>query len=163
MVERDFYRLYTDCFTPIYKYVYFRVRDYDVATDITQDVFSKILEQKQDIDPETELRLLYTIARNKLIDYLRKKKSVNLAPGYEVEDLSIQSPDKHIMHKNDTELLLKLLDHLPDDDKEIIIMRHLQELEYSEIARITNKAESHVRQIVSRGIKKLKELYEQKT
>lgn len=161
MVDRDFHRIYTERFTPIYKYVYFRVRNYDVATDIAQDVFLKVYEKGEELDQETELRLLYTMARNKVIDFFRKKQTASLPEDFQKEDTSILKPDEQVMRENDTEILFKLLDQLPDTDREIIIMRHLQELEYSEIAKIVDKEESSVRQIVSRGIKKLKELYEQ--
>lgn len=161
MVDRDFHRIYTERFAPIYRYVYFRVRNYDIATDIAQEVFLKVFEGNNSLDQETELRFLYTIARNKIIDFFRKKKSVNLPEGFQIEDTTILKPDDQVIQKNDTEILFKLLDQLLEDDREIIIMRHLQELEYSEIATITDKQEAHVRQIVSRGIKKMKELYEQ--
>lgn len=160
MVDRDFHRIYTERFTPIYKYVYFRVRNYDIATDIAQDVFLKVYEKGQVLDQETELRLLYTMARNKVIDFFRKKKTVSLPEDFQGADTSISKPDEQVIQKNDTEILFTLLDQLPDADREIIIMRHLQELEYSEIAKIVDKEESSVRQTVSRGIKKLKELYE---
>lgn len=164
MVDRDFHRMYTERFTPIYKYVYFRVRNYDVATDIAQDVFLKVYEKGEVLDQETELRLLYTIARNKVIDFFRKKQTASLDANQElshtIADTSILRPDEEFVQKNDTEILFTLLDQLPDADREIIIMRHLQELEYSEIAKIVDKEELGVRQIVSRGIKKLKELYE---
>lgn len=160
MVDRDFHRMYTERFTPIYKYVYFRVRNYDIATDITQDVFLKVYEKGMVLDQETELRWLYTVARNTVIDFFRKKKTVSLPEDFQGVDTGISKPDEQVIQENDTELLFKLLDQLPDAEREIIIMRHLQELEYSEIAKIVDKEESTVRQIVSRGIKKLKELYE---
>jgi len=165
MVNRDFKRLYTDCFTPIYKYVYFRVRNHDTAMDLVQNVFLKVLEKDEELDQETELRFLYTIARNKIIDLFRKKQTTSLDVHLEIlythEDTSIPRPDQEVLQRSDTETLFGLLDQLPDADREIIIMRHLQELEYTEIAKIVDKDESSVRQIVSRGIKKLKELYEQ--
>ena len=160
MVDRDFYRIYTERFTPIYKYVYFRVRNYDVATDITQDVFLKVFEKEIRLDQKNELKFLYTAARNKIIDYFRKKKTVSISEDFQKEDVSIPRPDDQVIQENDAEILFKLLDQLPDSDREIIVMRHLQELDYEEISEIVKKEESAVRQIVSRGIKKLKELYE---
>ncbi len=164
MVDRDFHRMYTEQFIPIYRYVYFRVRNYDVATDIAQDVFLKVFEGDKCLDQETELRFLYTVARNKVIDFFRKKQTASLDANQELfhtaAETSILRPDEEVVQKSDTETLFKLLDQLPDTDREIIIMRHLQELEYPEIAKIVDKEESSVRQIVSRGIKRLKELYE---
>lgn len=166
MVDRDFHRLYTERFTPIYKYVYFRVRNYDIATDIAQDVFLKVFEGNKRLDQETELRFLYTIARNKVIDFFRKKQTVRIDIDqkmiHSLVDARILRPDDTAIQKSDTATLFQLLDQLPEAEREIIIMRHLQELEYPEIAKIVDKEESNVRQIVSRGIKKLKELYENK-
>jgi RNA polymerase sigma-70 factor (ECF subfamily) len=166
-MDQDFERLYKEKFTPIYKYVYFRVRNYDVAMDLCQNIFLKILEQDLDkkIHQETELNYLYTIARNKIIDYFRKKRTGSLDKDSEllrtVEDLSIPRPDQDSLQISDRETLYALLDQLSELDREIIIMRHLQELEYADIAAIVEKEESAVRQIVSRSIKKMKELYEQ--
>ena len=145
--------------------MYFRVRNYDVATDIAQDVFLKVFEGNKHLDQETELRFLYTVARNKIIDFFRKKQTTSLDANQElfhtITDISILRPDDQAVQTSDTATLFGLLDQLPDSDREIIIMRHLQELEYEEIAEIVDKEESSVRQTVSRGIKKLKELYEQ--
>jgi RNA polymerase sigma-70 factor (ECF subfamily) len=147
-----------------------------VAMDLCQVVFLKILEKNKErskeqgsnnenlLHQETELNYLYTIARNKVIDYFRKKQTASLDQNEElarkIEDSGVVQPDRHAIQVSDTETLFRLLDQLPDLDREIIIMRHLQELEYSEIASIVSKEESSVRQIVSRGMKKLRDNYE---
>ena len=166
MMDRDFERLYTEKFTPIYKYVYFRVKSYDVAMDLCQSIFLKILQQDSDqkIKQETELNYLYTVARNKVIDHFRKKHASSLDNDLDLlrttEDVTILRPDQLVVRASDIETLWDLLDQLPENDREIVTMRHLQELEYTEIATIVKKEESAIRQIVSRSIKKLKELYE---
>jgi RNA polymerase sigma factor (sigma-70 family) len=62
-----------------------------------------------------------------------------------LEDMMIRRPDQLVTKQNDTEILFELLDKLSESDRDIITMRYLQELEYSEIAKITGKDESAIR------------------
>lgn len=161
--QDSFEVLYTDFFTPIYKYVFYRIRDKEITMDIIQTVFLKAFMHKDRIQKQDALKYLYTIARNQLIDHLRKKHAISLdAVENFIEktpDDSVLDPEKTTIVNNEKEFVQKMLSTLPELQREIITLRYLQELEYSEIAAITGKTEEALRQIVSRAMRILHKQY----
>lgn len=149
-----FEQLYTQWFQPIYRYFFFRVRDYDIAMDLCQQVFLKLYQSQDRVIAEQEHRYLYTIARNTLIDYLRKKKSIIVDDPEWFQ--SIASNDEDPESIVDTMMTIRdlreVLSQIPEAYQEVITLRFLQDLSYAEIADIISKSEPAVRKMVSRGL-----------
>ena len=164
----SFEYLYTECFRPIYRYLFFRVRDADLAMDLTQDVFVKAHVHFEKLDHETSLRYLYTAARNTLIDHFRRAGVVGRSSSSSsFDDVAAMVPDETlpgIEHVHDIALdmriVMHLLGELSDAEQEVVVMRYMDERDYSEIAIATGKIEENVRQLLSRGMKKLRAAYE---
>lgn len=156
----DFETVYTEMFTPLYKYVFWRVRDREVTMDIIQQVFMKVFMKYSD-RPTTEIyKLLYVSARHEIIDSRKKKKTVSLEQElFEIIPDSGYSPEQHAGTLHEQHFAVTLLEHLDADDREIVMLRYIQEKEYAEIAELVDKQESTIRKIVSRSIKKLQEIY----
>lgn len=120
----------------------------DYANDITQDVFIKIWKNiKKYNEKKANFKTwLFTITRNTITDYLRKKKTVNFSTldskeeRYEdnIED-EVILPDEILIKLEDKELLNKLLDKLPGDYKEVLILYYQEDLTFKEIGEILNK------------------------
>lgn len=164
----QFEDLYTKLFKPIYKYLYYRTFDHELSMDIAQQTFLRAFEKCDLLKEEIAPQLLYTIARNQLIDHFRKKKPVvvkdfETALAAKTTDQTIPSAEDQWSKQELGSLIQKLLEYLPDAEQEVIRMKYLQELENREIAIILNKTEENVRQIQSRAIKKLRLLYEKET
>jgi RNA polymerase sigma factor (sigma-70 family) len=157
--------LYMDYFTPIYRYVFFRIADRESVMDIVQTVFLKAFQSKDSIDSDRALAYLYTIARNSIIDFYRKKHAVSLQDFDDyiqmIADKTILNPEQEGVRSDNKTYIYQLLDHLSQSEKDVVIMKCLQELSYSEIAEILGKSEEAIRQIQSRALKKLKQLHEQ--
>lgn len=164
MNQDSFEMLYSDYFIPIYKYVYYRIRDKEIAMDLVQTVFLKAFIKREFIRKEDALKYLYTIARNQLIDYLRKKHPLSLDTFESfflerIPDESIENPEIQMSHIDEKNFIQKMLTSLSESQREIITLRYLQELDYSEIAEITGKSEVSVRKTVSRALKILQDYY----
>ena len=158
--------LYTELFTPLFKYVYFRTKDYNLATDLTQSSFLKYLNQAQKpINIEHKLRLLFTITRNLLIDHWRtegRHKSESLE---DTELYVIKSDDPmpdEIFEKNEDVILIKKILHsLSDIEEEIVTMRITSEMSYKEIGNLMNVTSENARKIYSRSLSKIKKSLEE--
>jgi RNA polymerase sigma-70 factor (ECF subfamily) len=161
----DFETVYLELFTPLYRYVFFRVRNYDESMDIIQSVFTKVFEKYPEKKSGELYPIIYRSARNEIIDRGTKKKTMSLDPMdsefTNYHDEVIRNPEQAAERKDLLNLIAKLLEQLPEDDQELITLRYLQEKEYSEIAVILGKKEATVRQSLSRGMKKLRTYYEQ--
>ncbi|MDY0097114.1 MAG: RNA polymerase sigma factor [Candidatus Dojkabacteria bacterium] len=141
---------------PLYKYVYIRCGyNRELAEDITQDIFVKAWEKRTTFNPSksTLKNWIYVIARNYLIDTYRKKKiSVkSFDEDIYVKDLNISVEDESAVSD-----ILRNLDRLKEKEKEVIVLRYVQDLEIEGIAKILGKSKNTTKVMIHRAIKKLK-------
>lgn len=156
----DFDYIYSEYFTPLYRYCLSQTKNKEVAEDIIQNVFLKVLK-KFPSDQLPPLPYFFTITRNTIIDHWKKKKELIL-------DISTVPFASLIDEKSDTlkkinqefssKEITKALEMLSFEQKEVLTLRFMSELSNPEIAKLLDKSEEAVRQIQYRAIKKLREL-----
>ncbi|WP_164108847.1 MULTISPECIES: RNA polymerase sigma factor [Sphingobacterium] len=131
----------------IYTSIYVRVKDEFLAEDIFQETFIKVINTFKTGRYNEEGKFLpwvIRIAHNMVIDHFRKEKrgpSVVNGDGYDIfEVLNFADEDaehKLMRHQVDVDLK-KLIQLLPDDQKEVLIMRHFCDMSFRDIAEITD-------------------------
>ena len=124
------------------------------ADDVLQIVFLQLYRKKHLYDPKyAALSWIFVITRSELKDYRNRE----VKDFQEFDDSMSQSTDvtPSIEAKDEAQ---GLLSELRERDQEIVKMRYLDEMEYSEIANKLNESESNIRQIVSRSVRMLKGL-----
>lgn len=131
----------------IFTTIYLIVKDRYIAEDILQDVFIKtinILKQKKYNEQGKFLPWILRIAHNQAIDHFRKEKrnpKITLADGSDIFNCLKFSED-HTTSENLSEhskkYLKKIIEDLPDKQKQVLIMRHYMDMSFQEIAEATN-------------------------
>ncbi|MEK7063231.1 MAG: sigma-70 family RNA polymerase sigma factor [Patescibacteria group bacterium] len=156
-----FDQLYRSAYAPVYRFIYIRTRNKDIAEDLTQDVFTKML-QAHPVRPEggSMLPYLFTVARNAVIDWSRKKK-----PLYDDEALmsvadGARSAEVEVGIDADITRMLDALQKLSEAEEAVLKLRYLDGLSTKEVAVLLGKSEEAVRQALSRGLKHLRSLLE---
>jgi RNA polymerase sigma factor (sigma-70 family) len=131
----------------IYSSILFFVKDTYLAEDLFQDVFIKIIDTLKNRRYTEEGKFLpwaLRIAHNLCVDYFRKIKR---APAiktsdnqdiFEVIQITEEGPDARLMRAQSHDRVRRMLDLLPDEQREIIVLRHYANLSFKEIAEITN-------------------------
>ncbi|MEM0542629.1 sigma-70 family RNA polymerase sigma factor [Flavobacterium sp. j3] len=131
----------------IYGYIYSKVLDRDVTEDIFQDTFYKViytLKQKKYYNEEGKfLSWVLRIASNLIIDKFRSDKKMPL--NRDTDDFSVFSKItdssrniENILIKEQVNIDLKvLIEKLPHDQKEVVMMRYFLEMSFKEIADLT--------------------------
>lgn len=161
--QGSFEVLYSSYFTPIYRYIFIRLRDRDIAMDLVQSVFLKAFQHRDTLKKDQALQYLYTIARNQIIDYLRKKHTIHMDDFdqfiEQITDVSIQNPERAYNANEGAQLVAEMLQTLSEAERDAITLRYIQDLEYDAMEMITGKSQTALRQLVSRGIQKLKDRY----
>ena len=150
------YKLY---FSPVYRYIFFRIRNTAVAEDLTQAVFLKVFEKLPNYQDRKRppLAFFFTVARNKVIDYWRvNKRTEQINDENDYADTG-ESAENIFSRTLAAEQLSRVLDKINNDQREAIILKFINEYSYPEIAAIMKKKETAVRQLVSRGIKNLRQ------
>ncbi len=142
--ESDFEELVRRYQRPIAAYVYRMVGDYDAALDLTQEVFIKVYASLSRYRPEFKFSTwIYKIAHNAAIDHLRRyatREAVansedNRADGaVESRRLSPEQESERSERCSEIEMVVQLL---PAPYRELILLRHAQDLSYEEIAEVT--------------------------
>ncbi|HOC33885.1 MAG: sigma-70 family RNA polymerase sigma factor [Ruminococcus flavefaciens] len=128
----------------IYRFCYLRVRHRETAEDITQETFLRYLEHPQYHSLDKTLQLLYTIAGNLCTDEFRKKTAVGLSD----TDASDDDIEDSVLSKFS---LKQALGRLDSTDREIILLRYINEVPVNVIGKIYNIS----RFAVNRRIKRI--------
>ena len=127
----------------IFRYCYIRLGDRHKAEDVTQETFLRYLERPQYHSGSKTLRLLYTIARNLCTDEYRKRSSVQLPEdmdsGIDLEGNILESVS-----------LQKALSELPDEDRELLFLRYVNDVPVGVIAGILGVARTTVTRRLNR-------------
>lgn len=157
-----FDQLYRTAYAPVYRFIYLRVKNKDDAEDLTQEVFTKMFQARPVATSESGslLPYLFTIARNSVIDWSRKKK-----PLYDDDALAaVPSGAPSAETQYDTEAsvarVLAALEQLSEAEEAVLKLRYLDGLSTKEVAVLLDKSEEAVRQALSRGLKHIRSLLE---
>jgi RNA polymerase sigma-70 factor (ECF subfamily) len=149
--EAAFHELINRHQNRIYSYLYMMVKNSDVANDLFQDAFVKVVRTLKMGKYNEEGKFLpwvMRIAHNLAIDYFRKESKMPKVRNTRVgddEEFDIFSILKLNDDTYEDELVMqqilndvrKLVDHLPDDQREVVMMRHYQEMSFKDIAEKT--------------------------
>lgn len=158
-----FGRIYELFFSKIYRFIYFSLGDKELSEDLAQNTFLRCWRSLQSFsDTKGSFQaFLFTIARNILIDWYRKKKEVSLE---KVEDpASLENIESEAVKKEEKEIVWNALLRLKEFEKQVVILRYFEELSFADIAKIVGKKETAVRVKLHRTLKKMKHYLEKKT
>ena len=131
----------------IYSFIYSKVYDRDIAEDIFQDTFIKVIKTLKAGNYSEEGKFLpwvMRIAHNLIIDHFRKEKRMPTYSGTDTFDIFdvIKSEDKNVDQEmfwgQVYEDVKKLVDFLPEEQKQVLNMRLYNEMSFKDIAEETN-------------------------
>jgi len=155
----EFMRAYDQYKDAIFRHCYFRISDRERACDLVQDTFVRawqyVIHGREIDNPKA---FLYQIADNLIIDEYRKKKSVSL--DMLVDEGFEPGKSEHEFHRTqfDVKRVIDTLSNLSEKDREVIVMRYIDELSPKEIANILHETENVVSVRIHRAIKKVHEI-----
>lgn len=155
----------------VFRYVYNQVNNYDEALDISQEIFIMAIEALASFRREAKFSTwLYSIMVNYCKNYKKKNRRYNFIPisvtkGGEEYDIQLpderEDPEKDIINSDTLRIVKEEISKLPEDYREILILRDIQGLSYNEISNILKIKLSNVKVRIHRGRELLKNrLYE---
>ncbi len=155
----------------LFNFAFRQVRMPQLAEDVVQETFVRVVQNAADFKHEARFTTwVYTITRNLCIDQLRKRAlrkhpSLDQASGEEGDGptLGEQTADPRASVEREatgTELkerIARAVDKLPDDQREVFLMREVSNLPFKEIAEITNVPENTVKSRMRYALERLQE------
>ena len=151
--------LYDAYIKDIYRFIYYKTHQKEVAEDLTSEVFTKAFEKLSSFstDKGSFRPWLYQIARNKVIDHYRtRKSSENIEDAWDIA--SNENQERDLEAKQMADQLQEFLHLLTSDQRDIIVMRLWQDMSYKEISEVLGKTETNCRVSYARGVEKLRTL-----
>ncbi len=130
----------------IFTSIYILVKDRYLAEDLFQDVFIRIIDTLRGgryTDEGKFLPWAMRIAHNLCVDHFRKVKRMPTIKTsddtdiFEVLNFFETGADTRIMNEQTSDKVRRMIDLLPEDQREIIVLRHYADLSFKEIADLT--------------------------
>ncbi|PYT12359.1 MAG: RNA polymerase sigma factor [Acidobacteria bacterium] len=150
---------------PLFRYFVSMNRNRELAEDLVQDVFFRMLRYRSSYDPRQSFTAwMYQIARNANVDQAQKRRGevvgieefnerrpepVSTAPG----------PEEAAARGQDLGLLKRALERLPADKREILVLSRFQDMKYEDIAAVLGCEVGAVKVRVYRAIRALEQIY----
>lgn len=135
----------------IYSYIYSMVLNPDIANDLFQTTFTKVITKMDDTYNEQGKWIAWVmrIAHNATIDYLRKQKRYIDVSGWSdedsktdyfdrMEDSSVVDADDQLIETEDKTSLMSHIAKLPEEQRTVVLLRHYYEMPFKEIAELTD-------------------------
>jgi len=147
----------------LYRMAYRLMNSREEAEDIVQEVYLKLWGMRNDLDKYNSIEALSVrITRNLCLDQLRRRKVNHDAMKAEKlrEESYPETPSENLEKKEDAELLHTLISALPEPQRSLVHLRHLEGKEYEEIAEMVNMNVNAIRVSISRARKQMRDLVE---
>ena len=144
----------------ILRYIYLRVSEHELAQDLTQEVFIKVIhgiERFEYRDEKSFLGWLYTIAANVLNSHMRRRrvKATPFDPHDELVDQRSQDDARTI---TDRVAIQQALGQLTPDQQQVVTLRFFADMSNSEIAGMLKRTEGAVKAIQHRALQSLQRI-----
>ncbi len=162
-IEGVFAEIYSRESDAIFRFCLIRTSDREMALDFTQDTFmrfwnSLVLEK----DIKNHRTFLFTIARNLIIDWYRKKKSYSLESMLESAAEGRSSfqlvATENVETEVEAEFLIRKIRELPEPYSNAVYLRCVEELKPREISEILGESANVISVRISRGLEQLRNL-----
>ncbi len=152
--------IYKEYSKKIYSYLLSLTNNPDIAEELLQETFYSAVKNIKKFRNESSLKTwLYTIAKNKWIDYCKRTKKLNEVEITEnSDDISSNTTlEEDYLNKNELFNICKRIHKMDEKTKEVVYLRIFTNFSFKEIASIIGKTEEHARTIFFRAKNKLKE------
>lgn len=155
--KTEFKELFDKYFDTIRRFVYYRCGDIETASDITQEVFMKIWEKREQFEVSDIKSLLYKIANDKLIsDYRKGQTWLNFEQSMTIEQDYDASPEEIVQFEELKTTYSKALADMPENQRVTFLMNRNEGLKYHEIAKNLNISIKAVEKRISTALAYLK-------
>lgn len=142
ILKHRFLNMYESLADSVFRYCLFRISSKETATDLTQEVFTKFWDSLvKNNEIKNDRAFIFMIARNLVIDFYRKKKSVSLDEILdENEDngimISGEGQKENIEMSSEARFVMDKISELEPKDQQIVYLRFIEDLKPKDIAEV---------------------------
>ncbi len=147
----------------LYRMAFRLMSNREEAEDIVQEVYVKLWGMRNQLNSYNSIEALAVrITRNLCLDNLRRRKVNQNAMKAEQmkEEMHSVSPAEQLEKKEEAEMIHTLIAALPEPQRSLVHLRHLEGKEYEEISEMVNMNVNAIRVSISRARKQMREMLE---
>lgn len=131
----------------VFAYILMIVKDKELAEDLFQDTFIKVINTIRSGTYKEEgkfIQWVMRISHNLIIDYFRKSKRIPIVENRDDFDIfdkvriPVESIEEQLITEQIHKDVKKLIDYLPQEQREVLVMRHYGDMSFKDIAEVTN-------------------------
>ena len=143
---------------PLCRYAYSLSGSLAAAQDAVQETFLRLCRVERDRIAGHEAAWLFRVCRSRVLDMKRKEKPVTPLSDEQEATLASAgpSPAEDAMRNDASRLVPRLMNRLPEKQREVIRLKFQQNLSYKEIAGILDLSETNVGYLIHTGIRALR-------
>lgn len=163
-----FQRLYDKYHHDLFQFLFYMVKNRELAEDLVQEVYIKVLRSYHRFEGRSsEKTWLFSIARHVAIDWFRKQKRT--AQGTAIDEETVMHllkdkaplPEDAVMQNEQIRLMYQCMENCTVDQKLVLVLRYIQSFSITETADVLGWTESKVKTTQHRGLKVLRALMEE--
>ena len=162
--ESAFARLFEEHGSSLQRFLYTRLPSQEEVDDAFSSLWIKIWEYATATPIEHFSALAHTIAKGVVAEFYRtrgRRKEDRIGEDETIEDIAVVDPTSKVHAKIDTTFALESMKKLSEEEREAVILRHLEGYPIGEIAAYLGKTKNATSVLISRAIKKLGNLFDQ--
>jgi RNA polymerase sigma-70 factor (ECF subfamily) len=166
--EKAFSKIYKRFYQQVYRYIYYRTNDRNVAEDLTAETFLKVLENIKTYrkDARSFLSWVIKIAYRLVVDHYRAANKSKRFSSEQLEsriDLktSFQLVEEDVVNRLDGEVVWQAVRKLTDEQQQVIYLKFGLGLSNREVAEILGKREGAIKSLQIRALESLKRIFNQ--
>lgn len=131
----------------VFAYILMIVKDKELAEDLFQDTFIKVINTIRSGTYKEEgkfIQWVMRISHNLIIDYFRKSKRIPIVENrddfdiFEKVRIPVESIEEQLITEQIHKDVKKLIDYLPKEQRDVLVMRHYGDMSFKDIAEVTN-------------------------
>jgi RNA polymerase sigma-70 factor (ECF subfamily) len=149
-------QLYRQHAAQLRNYLYYRCKNLERSNDLVQEAFSKLWEKCKEVVPKAAPSFLYTVARNAMLNLVKKDQ---IRFKYEAEtdsELDYESPEFNMEMSEFKVKLEQAINDLPDGQREAFLMHRIDQMTYKEIAERLEISVKAVEKRIHKALVKLR-------
>ena len=172
-MREEFDRLYETYHHTLFQYLFYMVRNRQVAEELVQEVYIKVLHSFRSFEGKSsEKTWLYSVAKHVGIDWIRsqrRKKRKWEGKQYEWSEREFELkdhaplPEEIVVQKSEVQEVYNMLRRCTEDQQQVVLLRYVQSLSVSETAEVLGWTESKVKTTQHRALKFLRKNLEKET
>lgn len=163
--KKVFYKIVEDWKDILLNFFYNNLNNLETSEELTQDVFINLWKLEKYNAQGMFSAWILKIAKNKLIDYSRKNKLATYSfdeHPYLIESEYNDLLEQNVIEKNESEIIRKIIYDMPEEQRIILTLSHIEDMPYKDIAEITgysiNSVKGKVFRAINKFVDKFKEL-----